>query len=110
MSAGRVQAGSGHVDSAEDESNFGDQYQGAGYDHDHDMTDIAGEAPTPTSTLTPSNPATPNAAFKDSEDFTNAEWQTIALGWRDFQNDLRHAARLGVRVWRMKVCVIAMSS
>lgn len=43
-------------------------------------------------------------------DFTAAEWRTIALGWRDFQEDLRHAAQLGVRVWRMKVCVLATRS
>ncbi|KIW93136.1 uncharacterized protein Z519_05741 [Cladophialophora bantiana CBS 173.52] len=50
------------------------------------------------------------ASRNDPDDFTEADWQTIALGWRDFQNDLCHAARMGVRVWRMKVCVITAGS
>ena len=43
---------------------------------------------------------------KEQEDFAIAEWQTMSLGWRDFQTDLHHAAVCGVRVWRMKVCVV----
>jgi hypothetical protein len=42
--------------------------------------------------------------------FTIVEWQTMALGWRDFQADLRYAAQNGVRVWRMKVAVIASAA
>lgn len=37
------------------------------------------------------------------------QWQYIRLGWADFQNDITHAARLGVSVWRMKVCVLTLS-
>ncbi|KIX05097.1 uncharacterized protein Z518_05969 [Rhinocladiella mackenziei CBS 650.93] len=33
---------------------------------------------------------------------------TMMLGWGDFQDDLRHAAQTGVRVWRMKVGVVAL--
>lgn len=36
------------------------------------------------------------------------QWQVIGVGWRDFQNDLKDAARKGVKVWRMKVCVVEM--
>ena len=58
-----------------------------------------------------STPTTPAAHSNDGdEDFSIAEWQIIALGWRDFQNDLRYAAQAGVRVWRMKVCVITSES
>ena len=41
-------------------------------------------------------------------DFRPEQWRIIGLGWRDFQNDLRHAARMGVHVWRMKVGVLAL--
>ena len=41
-------------------------------------------------------------------DFPTHQWQVIAVGWRDFQNDLRDAPRRGVKVWRMKVCVVEM--
>ncbi|KAI1612982.1 hypothetical protein EDD36DRAFT_252180 [Exophiala viscosa] len=41
-------------------------------------------------------------------DFPTHQWQVIGAGWRDFQNDLRDAARKGVKVWRMKVCVVEM--
>jgi hypothetical protein len=44
------------------------------------------------------------------EHFTSAEWQSMALGWRNFQRDLEYAARAGVRVWRMKVCVLVATS
>ncbi|RVX65840.1 hypothetical protein B0A52_10297 [Exophiala mesophila] len=37
------------------------------------------------------------------------QWQYIRLGWADFQNDVTHAARLGVSVWRMKVCVLVLN-
>jgi hypothetical protein len=40
-------------------------------------------------------------------DFLDWQWQVVGLGWRDFQADLRHAAINGVRVWRMKVAVVA---
>lgn len=42
-------------------------------------------------------------------DFDEEQWNTIKLGWRDFQHDLRDAARMGVRVWRMKVCVLNLT-
>ncbi|KIW62664.1 hypothetical protein PV04_10819 [Phialophora macrospora] len=70
----------------------------------HLMGDEHTAAATTTSSTFVQNPA----IGKKSEDFTIPEWQTMALGWRDFQNDLRYAAQSGVRVWRMKVCVITM--
>ncbi|EXJ54431.1 hypothetical protein A1O7_09770 [Cladophialophora yegresii CBS 114405] len=73
-------------------------------ERDEDMTD----ANTSASTTTTSAFARNSAKSKGHEDFTIPEWQTVALGWRDFQNDLRYAAQSGVRVWRMKVCVIIM--
>ncbi|ETI20477.1 hypothetical protein G647_08514 [Cladophialophora carrionii CBS 160.54] len=69
-----------------------------------DMTDVN----TPASATTTPTFAPNEAKSKEPEDFTIPEWQTMALGWRDFQNDLRYAAQSGVRVWRMKVCVITV--
>ncbi len=72
-------------------------------EHDEDMMDVE----TPTSTPTTRAVSSPSTLDRDSEElFTATEWQTVALGWRDFQNDLRFAAQSGVQVWRMKVCVL----
>ncbi|KAJ9614001.1 hypothetical protein H2200_002137 [Cladophialophora chaetospira] len=85
-----------------------DEDRGRETQQDEDMVDVeASMSPSPSST--PETWTTPPSC-KDAEDFTAAEWQTIALGWRDFQNDLRLAAQSGVRVWRMKVCVLTMAS
>ena len=81
------------------------QYHGS-EDADEDMV----SADTPTSTpATPVFQSTPASQVVD-EDFTTLEWRTMALGWRDFQHDLRYAAQSGVRVWRMKVCVLTSGS
>ncbi|KIW58983.1 hypothetical protein PV05_03471 [Exophiala xenobiotica] len=41
-------------------------------------------------------------------DFPAHQWRVIGVGWPDFQEDLLCAARLGVKVWRMKVCVVTL--
>ena len=41
-------------------------------------------------------------------DFPTHQWRVIGVGWPDFQEDLVRAARLGVKVWRMKVCVVTL--
>lgn len=46
---------------------------------------------------------------EQNADFDEEQWASIKLGWRDFQYDLREAARMGVRVWRMKVCVLNLT-
>ena len=84
----------------------GAEKEGQGGECDEDMLDVDTPASMPATPVFP----TPPTLSEDSEDFTDAEWQTIALGWRDFQNDLRHAAQSGVRVWRMKVCVLTTVS
>lgn len=76
-------------------------------DDDEEMADVpamttpaaATQTSLPTRSRTQPLPA-------EEEDFTIPQWQTMALGWRDFQTDLRHAAKMGVRVWRMKVGVV----
>ncbi|KAK5053210.1 hypothetical protein LTR84_002184 [Exophiala bonariae] len=49
------------------------------------------------------------AIAAQNADFDQEQWNTIKLGWRDFQHDLREAARMGVRLWRMKVCVLNLT-
>lgn len=34
------------------------------------------------------------------------DWQYRRIGWSTFQDDLKNAALQGVRIWRMKVCVV----
>lgn len=46
---------------------------------------------------------------KNKDDFDLEQWAFVKLGWRDFQTDLAEAARLGVKVWRMKVCVLTVT-
>lgn len=46
---------------------------------------------------------------EQNADFDEEQWASIKLGWRDFQYDLREAARMGVRVWRIKVCVLNLT-
>ncbi|OAL36746.1 hypothetical protein AYO20_04078 [Fonsecaea nubica] len=91
---------------------------GGARDHtvaDREMLDATSHLPAPQVSLSNptraehSSPANP-APRSNVDDFTEEEWRVIALGWRDFQNDLRHAARMGTRVWRMKVGIITASS
>ncbi|KIW25357.1 uncharacterized protein PV07_08542 [Cladophialophora immunda] len=82
---------------------------------DCEMMDTTSDLPEPaTSSPKPaladcSSPGSPVLGH-DLDDFTEEEWRVIALGWRDFQNDLRHAARMGMRIWRMKVCVVVAAA
>jgi hypothetical protein len=41
-------------------------------------------------------------------DFPTHQWRVIGVGWPEFQEDLVRAAKLGVKVWRMKVCVVTL--
>lgn len=72
-------------------------------------------SPTSTPSFPPSDPTTttpaamPTAVAKLNADFDEEQWANIKLGWRDFQDDLREAARMGVKVWRMKVCVLNLT-
>lgn len=66
--------------------------------------------PGPDSNIDPSTFLTTAAAIaKENADFDEEQWASIKLGWRDFQDDLREAARMGVKVWRMKVCVLNLT-
>ena len=103
-----VGAGSVYEGEEEEDSNFGD---GEEYDDDLEMPDMMPDFPSDAPTAAQSSsPVTAKSTTKKAEDITDAEWQVVALGWRDFQADLRAAARMGVRVWRTKVCVVATSA
>lgn len=67
--------------------------------------------PQSTSSIDPSTATTTSAAdmAQKNADFDEEQWASIKLGWRDFQADLREAARMGVKVWRMKVCVLNLT-
>ncbi|KIX96628.1 uncharacterized protein Z520_07894 [Fonsecaea multimorphosa CBS 102226] len=71
------------------------------------MSDLPGSAkPTLAESSSPPSPT----LERGLDDFTEEDWRVTALGWRDFQHDLRHAARTGTRVWRMKVCVVTAAA
>ncbi|EXJ81609.1 hypothetical protein A1O1_07674 [Capronia coronata CBS 617.96] len=42
-------------------------------------------------------------------DFHEAQYEFLGMGWRQLQEDLDYAARNGVRVYRMKVGVVALA-
>ncbi|KEF55014.1 uncharacterized protein A1O9_08667 [Exophiala aquamarina CBS 119918] len=64
--------------------------------------------PTQAALLSPGSKMA-TALAKQTDDFDEEQWASIKLGWRGFQDDLREAARMGVKVWRMKVCVLNLT-
>lgn len=101
VSTGRSQTSTGFGNTTEEAQVGQENLQ----EQDEDMLDV--ETSVSSSLAIRSKESRPSTTH--GEDFTVPEWQTIALGWRDVQNDIRHAAQSGVRVWRMKVCVVTMA-
>ncbi|KAL6241025.1 hypothetical protein RBB50_012120 [Rhinocladiella similis] len=62
-----------------------------------------------TSAATVAGPSTATAAPRGGDtDFPLHQWSVIRPGWADFRNDLVRASLDGVKIWRMRVCVVAL--
>ncbi|EHY61007.1 hypothetical protein ABEF92_004005 [Exophiala dermatitidis] len=55
------------------------------------------------------NPPVPTTIPQEDDDFHLDQYRFLTIGWQQLQDDLDHAARQGVRVYRMKVGVVALA-
>ncbi|KAL2397715.1 hypothetical protein ABEF93_003714 [Exophiala dermatitidis] len=55
------------------------------------------------------NPPVPTTIPQEDDDFHLDQYRFLTIGWQQLQDDLNHAARQGVRVYRMKVGVVALA-
>ncbi|KAL2433768.1 hypothetical protein ABEF95_010423 [Exophiala dermatitidis] len=55
------------------------------------------------------NPPVPTTIPQEDDDFRLDQYRFLTIGWQQLQDELDHAARQGVRVYRMKVGVVALA-
>ncbi|KAJ9618351.1 hypothetical protein H2204_013082 [Knufia peltigerae] len=60
------------------------------------------------STSTTTVASSSSSVGPSSTDFPPQQWSVIRQGWSNFRNDLERAALDGVKIWRIKVCVVAL--